>query len=182
MSQAHVHLEQVREEQAQAEAAGAFLDAWAKGRTILPAVERPLQIRDAARLLGLTPDVLRNWERNGLIKVPRNPHNRYRLYGAAEIGRLQVIRMLRSAGYSIMAVLRMVLQLDQGQREDLRQVLDSPRPDEDVYSATDQWLSTLGALEQRALEIAAQIKKLEKMISRQVTPLHRVSPVKETRF
>ncbi|MCP4519474.1 MAG: MerR family transcriptional regulator, partial [Delftia sp.] len=105
-------------------------------------------------------DSLRNWERDGLIKIPRNPRNGYRLYGAPEIGRLRVIRMLRRAGYSTMAILRMLLHLDQGQGGDLRQVLDTPRPDQDVYSAADHWLSTLAAQEKRALDAIAQLEAM----------------------
>jgi DNA-binding transcriptional MerR regulator len=41
---------------------------------------------------------------SGLIRAPRNPDNGYRPYGAAESGRLRVIRMLNQAGYSQMAI------------------------------------------------------------------------------
>jgi DNA-binding transcriptional MerR regulator len=163
LEQAYHHLALVQAERAQAEAAAELLERWARG-TAADATAKPLQIGEAAGLLDVTTDILRNWERNGLIQVPRNPRNGYRLYGAAEIGRLRVIRMLSRAGYSMMAILRMLLQLDQGQKENLRQVLDTPRPDEDVYSAADQWLSTLDAQEQRALGIIAQ---LEEMIGKQ---------------
>jgi DNA-binding transcriptional MerR regulator len=163
LEQAYHHLALVQAERAQAEAAAELLERWARG-TAADATAKPLQIGEAAGLLDVTTDVLRNWERNGLIQVPRNPRNGYRLYGAAEIGRLRVIRMLSRAGYSLMAILRMLLQLDQGQKENLRQVLDTPRSDEDVYSASDQWLSTLDAQEQRALDIIAQ---LEEMIGKQ---------------
>jgi DNA-binding transcriptional MerR regulator len=163
LEQAYHHLALVQAERAQAEAAAELLERWARG-TAADATAKPLQIGEVAGLLDVTTDILRNWERNGLIQVPRNPRNGYRLYGAAEIGRLRVIRMLSRAGYSLMAILRMLLQLDQGQKENLRQVLDTPRPGEDVYSAADQWLSTLNALEQRALNIIAQ---LEEMIGKQ---------------
>ena len=163
LEQAYIHLTLVQAERAQAEAAAAFLERWAQGTAVDATIE-PMQIRDAARLLDLTPDVLRNWERNGLIKVPRDLHTGYRLYGAAEIGRLRVIRMLRRAGYSMMAILRMVLCLDQGQTGDLRHALDTPRPDEDICSAADRWLSTLAAQEHRAKEVIAQV---EEMIRRQ---------------
>ena len=123
-----------------------------------------LHISAAARLLNVSTDVLRNWERNGLIRTPRDPRNDYRLYGAAEIGRLRVIRMLSRAGYSTMAILRMVLELDQGRGDNLRQALDTPRPDEDAYSASDQWLSALAEHEQRAKDMIAQ---LEEMIDKQ---------------
>jgi hypothetical protein len=57
----------------------------------------------------------------------------------------------------------MLLQLDRGQRDHLREVLDTPRPDEEICSAADRWLSTLAELEKRAAEVIAQ---LEAMISR----------------
>jgi DNA-binding transcriptional MerR regulator len=159
LEQAYAYLAQVRAEQAHAEAAVELLQRWAQG-TAADATAKPLQIGQAAQLLGLTPDSLRNWERDGLIKVPRNPRNGYRLYSAAEIGRLRVIRMLRRAGYSTLAILRMLLHLDQGRGGDLRQVLDTPHPDQDVYSAADYWLTTLAAQEKRALDVIAQLETM----------------------
>ncbi len=156
---AQAHLALVQAERAQAEAAATFLEQWAQGQLLTPDAP-PLQIRDVAYLLTVTPDRLRNWERNGLLRVPRNPANRYRLYGPAEIGRLRVIRLLLSAGYSTMAVLRMLLQLDQGRRQDLRQVLDTPRADEDLLYAADHWLSTLDEQEQRAHDLIVQLETM----------------------
>jgi len=149
-------------DRAQAEAAVELLERWAHG-TATDATTEPLWIGQAAGLLGITTHMLRNWERDGLIQVPRDPLNGYRQYGTAEIGRLRVIRMLLRAGYSTMAILRMLLRLDRGQKADLRQVLDTPRPDEDVYSAADRWLSTLADFEQRAVDI---IVLLESMIAK----------------
>jgi DNA-binding transcriptional MerR regulator len=159
LEQAYIHLTLVQAERAQAEAAAAFLERWTQD-TAVDTTIKPMQIRDAAKLLDLTPDVLRNWERNGLIHVLRDPHTSYRLYGAAEIGRLRVIRMLRRAGYSMMAILRMMLCLDQGQTGDLRHALDTPRPDEDICSAADRWLSTLAAQEHRAMEVIARVQEM----------------------
>jgi DNA-binding transcriptional MerR regulator len=161
LERAYHHLALVQAERAQADTAVEMLERWARG-TATDATTKSLWIGDAARLLDVTRDVLRNWERDGLVRVPRDPRNGYRLYGATEIGRLRVIRMLRRAGYSPMAILRMLRQLDQG--GDLRQALDTPHPDEDVYSAADRWLSTLAAQEQRALDLIAQ---LEEMIRQQ---------------
>jgi DNA-binding transcriptional MerR regulator len=159
LEQAYRHLALVQAERAQADAAVRLLERWAQGAPA-DASQEPLHIGEAARLLGATTDMLRNWERNGLIQVPRDPRNGYRLYGAQEIGRLRVIRMLTRAGYSMMAILRMLLLLDRGKREGLRQVLDTPRPDEDVYSAADRWLSTLAELERRAMDLIAQLEKM----------------------
>jgi DNA-binding transcriptional MerR regulator len=94
---------------------------------------QPLQIGQVAQLLGVTIDMLRNWDRNGLIDVPRDPTNGYRRYGAPEISRLRIIRMLSRAGYGISAILRMLVQLDQGETTDLRRALDTPGPNEDAH-------------------------------------------------
>ncbi len=153
------HLEIVYGEREQAEAAADFLERWANGDPP-PDLDSPLLVGQAASLLKLTSDMLRNWERNGLIQVPRDPHNRYRLYHAAQIGRLRVIRLLRQAGYSPMAILRMLILFDQGAAVDLRQALDTPRPDEDVYMAADRWLSTLADQEQRARDIVALVEEM----------------------
>lgn len=153
---AYQYLANVRAERVHAEAAVEFLERWAQGQATDTTVQ-PLRIGDVARRLGVTADMLRNWERNGLLTVPRDPDNSYRLYGAAEIGRVRVIRMLRQAGYSLMAILRMLLQFDAGQTDGLRQALDTPRPDEDVYYVADRWLSTLTEQEQRALDVIQQV-------------------------
>ncbi len=156
---AYHHLALVQAERAQAEAAADLLERWAQGVAV-DATPRPVLIGEAAQRLGVTTDMLRNWERNGLIRVPRNPHNGYRLYGAAEMGHLRVIRMLNRAGYSQMAILRMLLHLDRASGRDLRQVLDTPRPDEDVYTAADRWLSSLAEFEARAAEILSQLEEM----------------------
>ncbi len=158
LEHAYRHLALVQSELAHAGAAADLLERWAQG---IPAdsTQHTLHIRDAARRLDLTVDMLRNWETNGLLTVPRNPDNGYRLYGQPELARLRVIRMLRSAGYSIMSILRMLTHLDQGNTTDLRKVLDTPRPDEDVYYATDRWLSTLTDQLDRARQMIALLEE-----------------------
>lgn len=47
-----------------------------------------LTIKEAAEYLGVTPNTLRNWGRDGKIKERRNPLNGYRLYMKAELDRL----------------------------------------------------------------------------------------------
>jgi DNA-binding transcriptional MerR regulator len=158
LEQAYRHLVLVQAERAQAEAAAEFLQKWAHG-VPTDATSTPRLIGQTADLLGLTIDTLRSWERNGLIKPPRTDKG-YRLYGPAEIGRLRVIRMLYRSGYSSMAILRMLLILDQGQADNLRQILDTPRSDEDIYTAADRWLSTLAEQEQRARQMIAQLETM----------------------
>ncbi len=159
LEEGYKHLAVVQTERSYADTAVQMLKRWASGAPVDP-LRQPLRIGDAAHLLGLTSDTLRSWERNGLIEIPRDPGNGYRLYGGEEIGRLRVVRMLRQAGYSPNAVLRMLIQLDRGEIEDLAGALDTPRPDEEVYMATDRWLSTLGEREHRAHEIIALLEEM----------------------
>ena len=44
-----------------------------------------LTIKEAAKLLGVTPLTLRNWDKSGKLRAYRNPINNYRLYKAEEI-------------------------------------------------------------------------------------------------
>jgi DNA-binding transcriptional MerR regulator len=153
-------LEMIQSEQQRAEAAAALLEQWAVNQAAAPPASAQLRIAEAARHLDVTIDSLRNWERNGLLIVPRHPGNNYRLYGLAELQRLLVIRTLRAARYSTMAILRMLTRLDQGQRRSLRTVLDTPTPDEDAIYATDRWLTTLTRVKKHAkalVDLTAQI-------------------------
>ena len=169
LEDAYTYLARIHAEQAQAEAAAEYLERWARG-AVVDAVGKPLLIGQVARRLGVTKDALRNWERNGLIQTPRDPQTGYRLYGGRELGRLRVIRTLRQAGYSLMALLRMLTFFDRygAEEVDLRLILDTPRPDEnpdteeDLIHVTDRWLTTLAAQETRA---RALIDQLERMLS-----------------
>jgi DNA-binding transcriptional MerR regulator len=163
METAHLHLAQVGAEQAQAEEAVVFLGKWVRRGGDIPAGE-PCWIGEAALRLGVTRDVLRNWERNGLLRVERDPANGYRLYSEAEMGRLRVIRMLRQAGYSMMAILRMVLVLEGLDEKDparLQEALDTPRPDEDYWlpTAADRWISWLSEEEGRTLRAIGMLEE-----------------------
>jgi DNA-binding transcriptional MerR regulator len=187
--QARKHLALVRAERRRAEQAAAFLERWAAGKC---APESPLRgsgvrlsIGDAADQLESTVDTLRSWERNRLIKPPRSPSG-YRVYGPAEIGRLRVIRMLYLAGYSTMSILRFMSELDpQGTgpgtgpgtgssrgnalgnaRRNARTILDTPRPGEDVYSASDRWLTALADLELRARALISLLNAMLRRTSR----------------
>ncbi|HPH97392.1 MAG TPA: MerR family transcriptional regulator [Anaerolineaceae bacterium] len=152
---AYQHQAIVASEQAQAEAAVSMLERWAQGMPT-DSTSCLMRIGDTAHLLNISVDMLRNWERNGLVEVPRDEESGYRQYSQVEIARLRVIRMLRSAGYGFMAILRMMNRLDRGEINGLRQALDTPGPDEDVYSAADRWLSTL--VEQ--MELAERLIRL----------------------
>jgi DNA-binding transcriptional MerR regulator len=156
---AYQFLAQVQAEVAQAETAVLFLEKWAQGQ-VVDTTTRPLTIGQTARRLGLSTDILRNWERNGLLAVPRDPGNGYRLYGASEIGRIRVIRMLRQADYSLTAILRMLRRFDAGEKEKLREALDTPDPQDDIYYVADNWLTTLATVQRRAQTVIRQLNQM----------------------
>jgi MerR family transcriptional regulator, copper efflux regulator len=44
-----------------------------------------ISIKEAAKMLGVTPLTLRNWDNNGKLKAMRHPLNNYRVYKVEEI-------------------------------------------------------------------------------------------------
>jgi DNA-binding transcriptional MerR regulator len=155
MELAYRYLAQVRVARVYADVAGEYLERWAAGHG-LDISSQKMSIGQAAQHLNVTVDMLRNWERNGLLRVPRDPSNQYRQYGAAEFERIRVIRTLVQAGYSLMAILRMLQQFEAGQTDNLRATLELPRDEsanEAIEIMADHWLSSLQELEQRAQAI-----------------------------
>jgi len=149
LESAYRYLVLVQSERNQAEMVAELVSRWSQG---IPtdSTTQNLRMREAALHLKVTSEQLRNWERNGLMDVPRDPHNGYRLFGAPELARARVIRVLRNANYSLMSIYRMLNQLDSDHTTNIKQALDTPRQDEDVFHATDHWLSTLDEIEQSA--------------------------------
>lgn len=166
MEFAYQHLAYVRVERTYAESALEFLERWAAGHA-MDSSTHPMHIRQAAVHLNVSVDMLRNWERNGLLTVPRDPTNKYRLYGSAEFGRLRVIRMLVKCGFSLMAILRMLQHFDNGNTTNLREALNVP-PEEDagksIFAIADHWLASLQEQEQRAQKIIEQIGWMIEML------------------
>ena len=118
-----------------------------------------LKRNEAAAYLDITMDALRNWELNGLLEVPRK-NNGYRIYTDKEIKELKIIRTLRNANYSLMAILRMLNQLRSDKNVDMRQSLDTPSPDEDIVYVTDRLLTSLSNAESDARELVTRISRM----------------------
>lgn len=149
--QAQLYLEHLTEEKSNAEEAIQITYEILKNN---PAPDETLELKgrkDVASLLGISTDVLRDWERNGLLSVPRD-NKGYRKYGTKEMKRLKIIRTLRNTHYSMMSILRMLRRLDHG-GTDLQEAIDTPREDEDIVCATDRYISALCMAQQDALDI-----------------------------
>jgi hypothetical protein len=111
LEKAHEHLLAVRVELERANEAANLLEHWAQTMTESRPDEEPLSIGEVSRLLGVSLDVIRNWERSGFLQVPRNSYNNYRLFGRRD--RTRAYHPHVGARYSRMA-LRMFLELDAG--------------------------------------------------------------------
>lgn len=125
--------------------------------------DTPPQTRSqAASLLGVTVDTLRNWELNGLVRI-RRLQNGYRVYDAGDMELLSIIRTLRSANYSLSAILRLTRALSGGESVDVVDTLNTPASHEEIVSVCDHLLASLGGVRADALEMRARIPVLEKM-------------------
>ncbi|TCO69261.1 MerR family transcriptional regulator [Marinisporobacter balticus] len=116
--------------------------------------------KQTADSLKVTIDTLRNWEMNGLIFVKRK-QNGYRVYTKNDIQLLKIIRSLRCANYSLAAILRMVSALSNNSEIDVREVLNTPKADEDIVTACDKLLTSLSNAELNANCVLSQLKDMQ---------------------
>lgn len=122
--------------------------------------------RRAARILSITVDTLRTWERNGLLHVEKNEMG-HCSYSARDLSRLRIILALRTAGYSLASIHKMLLEYDSGairniSRKTLARILDTPSPDAPIVYVTDMWLTTLAEHRKRAARIIEFLKSMKK--------------------
>ena len=118
--------------------------------------------KEAADLLGITIDTLRNWELNGLFTIKRR-ENGYRVYSMKDIQRLKIIRSLRCANYSLTAILRMLRAISDNPAANIRMVIDTPNEDDDIMKACDKLLTSLSQARENAVFVAGQIEKMQEM-------------------
>lgn len=154
------YLQQIKDEQRNAEEAIAITEKLLSGdhQDIGTTV---LSRKETSDYLQISMDALRNWEMNGLLTVKRK-QNGYRVYTDEDIRRLKIIRSLRCANYSLSAILRMLTALSKNPNADIRQVIDTPKENDDIISVCDKLLTSLHLAEQNAqimLEHLSEMKK-----------------------
>lgn len=120
---------------------------------------RSLKRKEVSELLDISMDTLRNWEMNGLLTVKRK-ENGYRVYTDEDIWRLKIIRTLRCANYSLEAILRLLHQLE-NPHADIRGVLNSPKPTDDVISVCDRLLVSLSKAEENAMVLLDMLQDMK---------------------
>jgi DNA-binding transcriptional MerR regulator len=120
--------------------------------------------KETADLMGVTIDTLRNWEMNGLLTVKRK-QNGYRVYSQEDIRKLKIIRTLRCANYSLAAILRMMRALSRNPDINIKDVIDTPRQNDDIISACDQLLTSLSDAEEKARTVLDQLARMKLQFS-----------------
>lgn len=123
-----------------------------------------LKRKEVSEYLNIPMDTLRNWELNGLLKVKRM-QNKYRIYDDNDIERLQIIRTLRCANYSLEAILRMLNALERNPQTSIEQVLNTPKDDTDIISVCDKLIASLGFAENNAEKMIEMLEDMKKRFS-----------------
>lgn len=103
--------------------------------------EKEYSKKETAELLGVTPETIRNWERNGLL-TQKEPYSRRR-YQSDEIRRMYMIRFLLDIGYSCMEILQFLTAYDDGLDKKATGFLLGTVEDVELYSRADQYLKSL---------------------------------------
>lgn len=161
------YLQKIRNEQKNAEEAIIITKKLLSGRSE-ETDTTCLTRKKTAEYLQVTIDTLRNWEMNGLITVKRK-QNGYRVYTDEDIRRLKIIRSLRCANYSLSSILRMLNTLSQNPEADIRQVIDTPKENEDIISVCDKLITSLHFAEQNAKCMLSHLEKMKKQFQENPT-------------
>ncbi len=118
--------------------------------------------KQAAAMVGVTPEAIRNWERNGLLGQ-HEPYEK-RFYGQALINRMYVIRLLLDTGYSMMAIKSFMQECDSGQLKNAERLLISPEESEELRYRSDRYLEALLCLREKARQLCELKAEMEKAL------------------
>lgn len=122
-----------------------------------------LKRSEAASLLSVTADTLRNWEVNGLVIIKRRI-NGYRVYDGEDIKRLQIIRSLRCANYSLASILRLLQKLSGDEQVVIEDVLNTPENNETIVSVCDHLIISLEMTRQDVAKMFILLREMRTQI------------------
>ena len=117
--------------------------------------------KQAAAMVGVTPEAIRNWERNDLLGQ-HEPYQK-RFYSQALINRMYVIRLLLDTGYSMMAIKSFMQEWDNGQPKSAEGLLISPKESEELRYRSDRYLEALLHLQEKAQQLCELKTEMEKL-------------------
>lgn len=155
------YIKVVKQEYGKAKEAIRILRHWSE-KDITQESQETYNRTETATIIGVTPEALRNWERNHLIDIPRTGKNKTRIYGKKEVDRLRIIYMLRQARYSMSAIHNCLSKIDKG---DIHEALNSLYyPDEQkVVWTGDHWLYVLEKTQEKAKQILKILDEIEEV-------------------
>ncbi|MEA4971311.1 MAG: MerR family transcriptional regulator [Candidatus Pelethousia sp.] len=158
LSMTDEYLLRVRREQKNAKEAIKITKQILSGHSVSQSLR--LKRNEAAKLLDISMDTLRNWEMNGLLTVKRM-ENGYRIYTGEDVDRLKIIRSLRCANYSLEAILNMLSTLSADPNTDIEKALDTPKPDNDIISVYDKLFTSLSLAERNAKQMRSMLRSIK---------------------
>jgi DNA-binding transcriptional MerR regulator len=76
--------------------------------------EKLLRSGQLAKLAGVSPDLLRHYERIGVLPCPMRASNGYRVYPAKDLSRVRTVRRSLAIGFSLAELARIFATRDRG--------------------------------------------------------------------
>lgn len=149
---AHEYIKTIEEEREKAFAAVKTLDNWRNGLYTSP-IGNNYNRKQAATIIGTSPEALRNWERRGLIKIRQESGKR--VYSVSEIERLRVIYVMLQSNYKIEEISGKLQLYD---KETIKEIHDESNQmrAESISNLHSHWLE----VSDNALENAMKVFKL----------------------
>lgn len=117
--------------------------------------------KQAAQLVGVTAEAVRNWERNGLLGQTQSYRRRF--YPPEMLERMYVIRLLLDNGYSMMAIQSFFARFDAGDGQRAAGVLVNPGENENLIHRADRYLETLQNEEKKARQLCELLEEMQSL-------------------
>ena len=125
-------------------------------------VSRTYTTKELAEQNGIHVNTVRFYEKIGFITKPERLPNGYRVYSPDDMERLNIIRTLRCANYSLSAILRLLQQMDRRTGASVVAILNTPEAGEDIVSVCDRLIVSLQSTAADADELAENIQNIKK--------------------
>jgi DNA-binding transcriptional MerR regulator len=130
------YIETINEEYNKALTAVKILENWGN-KVYASSSGKTYNRKQTAAIIGASPEVLRNWERRGLIKVPQKASKRE--YSSLEIERLRVIYVMLQSNYKMVEISESLELYDEGIINEIPPDLQQKR-DEYISTMCSHWL------------------------------------------
>jgi DNA-binding transcriptional MerR regulator len=113
--------------------------------------------KQTAAIIGTSPEVLRNWERRGLIKIPQKSSKR--VYSLLEIERLRVIYVMLQSNYQIAEISERLQLYD---KEIINEIPNevNQRRDEHISNMRSHWLEVSDNALENAMKVLGLLDEI----------------------